>query len=126
MSKEIRHRRLYAFYNSKVLNSLMILIIACLLLMRYYDSILLPGICCVIGLSCFLGYSLWLWIKKPDSIIINKWRSETNGKFTLYFLIVMAIKNANQWWYIAPIILAVIIFFTTLVINRDEKFEIKN
>ena len=103
----------------------MILIIVSLLLMCYYDSMLLPGICCGIGLTCFIGYSLWLWIKKPDSIIINKWLSEINGKFSLYFLIVIAIKNANQWWYIAPIALAVIMFFTTLVINRDEKFEIK-
>ena len=124
MKSEIRHRRLNAFFKSKVLNSLMILIVESLLLMRYFDSILIPGICCGICLLCFIGYSLWLWIKKPESIVINDWLSNITGYFTLYFLIILAINNPGVWWYIFPSAVAVIIFFVTLVTKHDENYDI--
>jgi len=45
MKQELRHRRLYAFYQRKVLNALMIVVIISLLLMAYTESMLLPVIC---------------------------------------------------------------------------------
>lgn len=120
MSKEIRHRRLYAFYHSKVLNALMIVIIVGLIFMRYCESYLLPVICSASALLLFLGYTAWLWIKKPDEIIINRWLSDTSGVFTLYFLIVMAMKNANQWWYIFPVVCAVLILFFALINPKKD------
>ncbi|WP_289742172.1 hypothetical protein [uncultured Duncaniella sp.] len=69
---EIRHRRLYAFYESKVLNALMITVVTSLLLAAYTQSMLMPIICGAIALTCFIGYSIWLWVKKPQKIVINK------------------------------------------------------
>lgn len=121
---EIRHRRLCAFYESKVLNALMITVVTCLLLMAYTQSMLLPAICGAIALLCFIGYSIWLWVKKPHRILINKWLSGMNGWFTLYFLIIMVMDAPNQWWYITPICLAICIFCICLIRNHDEWFDI--
>lgn len=124
MEKTIRHRRLHAFYRSKVLNALMIVIIVSLLLMAYTKSMLLPVICGSLAILFFIGYSLWLWIKKPKSIIINNWLSDLNGSFTIYFLIINAMDAPNQWWYITPIVFSVVLLFISLVNNQDEKFDI--
>ncbi len=125
MDKTIRHRRLYAFYNSKVLNALTIVIIVGILLMSYFQSFLLPVICSATGFVLFLGYTAWLWIKKPKEIIINTWLSSVSGSFTLYFLCVAAINAENQWWYIFPIVAAVLILFLTLINpDYDQKFII--
>ena len=124
MKYEIRHRLLYAFYKSKVLNSMMIAVIVGLLLACYYPSSLLPIICSSLALAMFIGYSLWLWIKKPKRIVINDWLSEMSGYFTLYFLIVVALRSDNQWWYIFPAACSVVVLFIALVRNRDEIFGI--
>ena len=124
MEQTIRHRRLHAFYRSKVLNALMIVVIVSLLLMAYTKSMLLPVICGSLALFFFFGYSLWLWIKKPKSIIINNWLSNLNGAFTLYYLIIVAMDAPNQWWYITPIVFSVVLLFISLVNNQDEKFDI--
>lgn len=124
MKLEIRHRRLHAFYSSKVLNGLMIVIVVSLLLMGYTQSMVLPVICGAIALSFFIGYSLWLWIKKPKSIIINNRLSNVSGVVTLYFLIIIAIDATNEWWYIIPIAFSVVILFISMIDNRDEKYDI--
>lgn len=121
MNKEIRHRRLYAFYHSKVLNALMIVIIIGIFLMGYYKSYLLPAICSATGFLLFLGYTTWLWIKKPNEIVINKWLSDISGTFTIYFLIVSAMKAANQWWYIFPVVCAVLILFIVMINPKNDK-----
>ncbi|MDE6301925.1 MAG: hypothetical protein K2M19_09445 [Muribaculaceae bacterium] len=121
---EIRHRRLHAFYQSKVLNALMIVAIVSLLLMFYTRLMLLPVICGSLALLLFIGYSLWLWIKKPKSIMINEWLSTFSGLFTLYFLIVGAVDSENEWWYIVPVSVSVIVLFITLINNKDERFDI--
>lgn len=121
---QIRHRRLKAFYESKVLNSLMMVIVVCLFIIKYTQSLLLPTICAAIATCSFIGYSLWLWIKKPKRIVVDKWLSDINGTMILYFLIVNAIKDANEWWYIFPIICAVIAYVTSLLKPQDEIFEI--
>lgn len=124
MKQKIRHRRLEAFYRSKVLNALMIAAVVSLILMAYTESILLPAICGSLALIFFIAYSLWLWIKKPKTIIINNWLSNINGSFTLYFLIIMAMNAPNRWWYITPVALSVVLLFISLINNRDEKFDI--
>lgn len=124
MEQTIRHRRLHAFYRSKVLNALMIVVIVSLFLMAYTKSMLLPVICGSLAILFFIGYSLWLWIKKPKSIIINNWLSNLSRSFTIYYLIINAMDAPNQWWYITPIVFAVILLFISLVNNQDEKFDI--
>lgn len=121
MKEEIRHRRLYAFYHSKVLNALMIVIIVGIFLMGYYKSYLLPVICSATGFLLFIGYTAWLWIKKPQKIMINNWLSDISGSFTLYFLIVTALKAENQWWYIFPIVCAVLILFLCMINPKGDK-----
>ncbi|MDE6454158.1 MAG: hypothetical protein K2L27_08145 [Muribaculaceae bacterium] len=125
MKIEIRHRRLYAFFRSKVLNALMIVVILSLLLMAYTQQILLPAICGATAFAFFAGYSFWFWIKKPERIIINHRLSDINGLFTLYFLIVSATPAPSQWWYIAPAAFAVVILFILLAKSYDEAFAIQ-
>ena len=72
----------------------------------------------------FIGYSLWLWIKKPDKIVINKWLSNISGWLTLYFLITINISDAAPAWYILPIVAAIITMFIALTNNYDEVFDI--
>lgn len=121
---QIRHRRLEAFYKSKVLNSLTIVIVTSLFLMAYTRSMLLPAVCASTAFSLFIGYSLWLWIKKPDKIVINKWLSNISGWLTLYFLITINIRDAAPAWYILPIVAAIITMFIALTNNHDEVFNI--
>lgn len=124
MKQNIRHPRLHAFYSSKVLNSLMMVIVVSLLMMLYTGSLLLPGICCALALAFFIGYALWFWIKKPKTVVVNEWLSSLTGWFILYFLIVGAMKSPNPWWYIFPVALAVPALFITLVNNKDERVEL--
>lgn len=125
MKPQIRHRRLYAFYNSKVLNSLMIVIVLCLFLMLYMHDMLLPVLCGSIALACFIGYSLWLWIGKPASVVINTWLSQIDGLLTLYFLVVCTMRDAGRWWSIVPVALTVVLFFVSLIQDKDEEFHIR-
>lgn len=92
--------------------------------MAYTESMLLPVICGSLAFLLFIGYSLWLWIKKPKSIIINKQLSDLKSILTLYVLIIVAMDASNQWLYIAPIALSVVILFISMVNNRIEKFDI--
>lgn len=124
MNPSIRHRRLHAFYQSKVLNILMMIIIVSLLLMAYSYSMLLPVICSSIALACFIAYSAWLWGKKPASIVINNRLSGIGSFYVLYYLIVVAIDADNQWWYIIPVAVAVIVLFLSSMNYGDEEFTI--
>lgn len=124
MKLAIRHKRLYAFYQSKVLNALMIAVVVSLLMMAYTNSALLPAICASLALVCFIGYSLWFWIRKPESVIINDWLSDMNGLYAVYFLIVVAMDAPGQWWYIIPVALSVVLLFIALTTDHDEKFHI--
>lgn len=107
-----------------MLNALMIVVIVSLLLRAYTKSMLLPVICSSLAIAFFIGYSLWLWIKKPKSIIVNEWLSNLNGCYTIYFLIIMAMDAPNQWWYITPIVFSVVLLFISMINNQDEKFDI--
>lgn len=124
MKQEIRHRRLHAFYTSKVLNSLMIVVVLSLLQMNYDRLLILAAVCGTTALLLFIAYSLWLWIKKPESIVISNRLSDANGIYLLYYLIITAVQPSNKWWYIAPIAAAVILLFATMIYDTDKKFEI--
>lgn len=124
MEKKIRHRRLHAFYQSKVLNALMIVVVVSLLQIGYMQSLLMPVVCASMALSLFIGYALWLWIKKPRRIVINRWLSTVDGWITLYFLVVVAMKGASPWWYILPALAAILAMFICMVKPQDEVFEI--
>lgn len=124
MKQKITHRRLYAFYQSKVLNALLIAMIVSLLMAAYTNSLLLPVICSSLATLFFIAYALWLWIKKPASITINNWLSNLSGLFVLFYLIVNAMKTPNQWWYITPIALSVVALFVVLITDHDERFDI--
>lgn len=102
----------------------MIVVIVSLLLMAYTKSMLLPVICGSTALLLFIGYSLWLWIKKPKSIVVNNWLSNLNGWFCLYYLIINAMDAPNQWWYITPIVFSVFLLFISLINNQDEIYDI--
>ena len=124
MIETIRHRRLYAFYRSNVLNSLMVVIGVSIMLMQCTNYAIVTGLCAALSMLFLIGYSLWIWIAKPKSIVINRWLSDTTTYFVLYFLIITAMKSANQWWYITPVILAVILLFVALIRPKDEIFTI--
>lgn len=124
MRSEIKHRRLHAFYKSKVLNMLMILIFICLFAIGYSHSLFLPTLCGSFAFMLFCGYSLWLWIKKPQQVTTNELLSDTNGLFTLYFIVVTAANLTNEWWYISAFIAAMAALFLSFLNFKDQEFEI--
>lgn len=124
MKKQIRHRRLHAFYTSKVLNALMLIAINGFFLMGYSGMMLLPLLCSAVAFALFTGYSCWLWFCKPNQIIVNTRLSEISSLYTLYFLIITASGLSDEWWYIIPIIGSIIVLFITLVKQNDEIFSI--
>lgn len=124
---EIRHRRLYAFFYSKALNVLMLIVLANLLTSVYAGTqsmLLFSVICSYTALLCFIGYSVWLWGKKPANITISPWLSDVTGLFSVYFVMMLAFKPANPWWFIAPAAIAVAALFVALTGYRDRQFTI--
>lgn len=124
MKNEIRHRRLYAFYNSKVLNALTVVGVVALLQIGLLRDLLLPVVCGGTAFALFLGYSIWFWIKKPARVVINPWMSDISIWFTLYFLVVAALRAESSWWYLFPVVAAVMMLFIELVKPHDEEFAI--
>ena len=124
MAQIIRHRRLHAFFQSKVLNSFMIVTIVSLLAMQCCTSMLMPLVCAATAMLFFIGYALWIWIKKPKSIVINNWISNLNSSFVFYYLIISASKSTNEWWYIFPAVSAICMLFIAMVTSHDEVFKI--
>lgn len=120
----IRHKRLHAFYKSKVINALVTVAVICLLSMRCVRPALLPAVCGATALLLAAGYSLWLWTAKPQRVVTNGWLSDVTGWYVIYCLIVNAMKAPNDWWFIAPAILGVVLLFVAMVNGRDETFEI--
>lgn len=102
----------------------MIVVVLSLLQMNYDRLLILAAVCGTTALLLFIAYSLWLWIKKPESIVISNRLSDANGIYLLYYLIITAVQPSNKWWYIAPIAAAVILLFATMIYDTDKKFEI--
>ena len=124
MELEVRHKRLYAFYNSLVLNVLMCIEVILLCVMSYSRMMVLPGVLAGILLLVMLGYSAWLWIKKPREIVIDKWLADVSAYSTILFLIVLAIDPDDRWWYLVPAASTFIILITALIRKRSQKFSI--
>lgn len=123
---KVKHPRLYAFYESKVLNAMGIITIVSLLCIKAFDTLLLPVLCASVAAVAAIGYSAWLWIAKPDKIVINSWLSDMSGSLTLYSLIVSAMDTDNKWWFYFPILCSVAILFVSLVRNQDRIYDITN
>ncbi len=124
MENNIRHRRLYAFFNSTLLNSMETTAIISLMLMGYCNDILMPSICASLSFVIFIGYSLWFWIKKPRTEMINTWLSNISSLYVLYFLIVVATKTESQIWYAIPAARGIITLFITLIWRKSILFFI--
>lgn len=124
MNMEIKHRRLYAFHNSKVLNALEIVLCLSVLMMDYTGFSLLSVVAGALVMALFVGYSLWLWLKKPQRVVIDRWLSNMGSLSVLYFLIVVAIRDASEWWYVAAVVFSILTLFVGMVRSRDELFEI--
>lgn len=124
MKEEIRHRRLYAFYNSKVLNLLYMVGIISLMQMVYTQHMTVPVLFAAAFFVLFIGYSLWLWIKKPAQIVINTWISDFSGLFSLYYLAVVAFDATSIWWYVAPIAAFIILILINMFRPQDKIFVI--
>lgn len=128
MQQEIRHRRLYAFFNSKVLNVLVIIGFVTLMQAMYMQSLLLPTVCSAVAFSLFIGYAIWLWVKRPKQIVINKMISNGSVWFTLYFVLMPLILRGNSsynvLWCALPVVAAIILFFISMISQKDEIFDI--
>lgn len=124
MEVEIRHRRLYGFWHSKVCNALTILIIVGIFLLSFSESVYLPLICIALAFFAFIAYTLWIWIGKPRQIVINNWLSDAAFYMVFYFLVITAIRPENEVWYIIPVIGTMLILIVSLIWNKDEVFII--
>ena len=101
MGKEkIENRRLYAFLRSQTLTILMLLAFSCLFLMPYMNDLVIPGIIGGIVFCMVVVYSLWFWIIKPKTIIINNRLSNISSMFLFYWFIVNAMNNPNKILYL--------------------------
>lgn len=90
----------------------------------YSQTLFLPVICGSLAMLFFVGYSLWLWIKKPKTIVINPWLSSVCSCFVCYYLITTLFDGLSRWWYMIPIVLSVIVLTTTFLNYKDEKYDI--
>lgn len=126
MKPKVRHPRLYAFYDSKIINSLYIVTIISLLMCGCSASLTPPLACASLSFLFAVGYSVWFWTKKPQTVVTNKWLSSINGLFTLYFLIIVAMKTDNQWWYIFPLLCGVTVLFITMINPKDETVDLSH
>ena len=124
MQQEIRHRRLYAFFNSKALNMLMIMVVALLMLAVCVGSLAVPVICATIALVGFAGYSAWLWLRKPKQIAVSRRLSKISSAMVFYYLIVVNVPALNLWWYIVPVASAAVVLAVALLWPDNETFVI--
>lgn len=124
MAQEIRHRRLHAFFESKVLNTLSIVITASLSMVGFTRTLTLPLLCAAIAFAIFVSYSLWVWIKKPSQIVINNLISNLSFVFSLYFIVVAVIMPANPWWFAVPLLSAIVLLSFSLIKPADRVFDI--
>lgn len=119
----IYHPRLYAFFQSKVINGMMLVVIIGLMMMW---SGAWAVVCASVGLVCAIGYSLWLWIKKPQKVVVNAWLSTVNSIYCLYYLIAVAIGYDKDWVWIVPAVGGVVVLFVAMITSHDEVFDIKS
>lgn len=117
--------RLYAFFNSKVLNLLMIVESICLLFMTFLPEMNLPVVIGTIIFIFFIIYTLWFWIKKPERIVINKLFSNIFTILFLYYFVIIGFGKLNIWTCVLPVLLVLGSLVFSIFKRRDEIFEIK-
>ncbi len=120
----IRHRRLYAFYNSRVLNILMVVIIASLMLADATHLSIYPLLCSAISFLFFVGYSLWLWIKKPHRIVIDTRLSDLSGLLVFYFIAISLVCDGSTWLNLCGFVAALLILTFSFVWSGARLFDI--
>lgn len=118
----IKQKRLYAFFNSKVINSMMLIMEFFILLIPCFNDVMVPIICGAASLLLIIGYTVWLFVKKPAKITVNKWLSEISSLYTIYFLIVIAMDKFSIWWDIFAVLIFISIFFISLIKPKDRVF----
>ena len=118
--------RTYAFFESKVLNALMVVIGLSLIMCRYASDLLLPAVCGSVAMVLAVGYTVWFVVSKPRSIVINRWLSNVSGWLVIYMLCVFAMEGASVWWDLFPMLCSVVLLFVMMLKNHDENFEIKH
>lgn len=116
----IRHKKLYAFFNSKLINSLLIIMEMFLILMYCFTDVKLPIICSLTCLILIIGYSISLALGKVKKVVVNKYLSELSSLYTLYFLIVVAIKSPSVWWSLFAAVSLILIFFVSMIAAPDK------
>lgn len=104
---------------------MMMVLLMLLLLADYFKSLLVPVICASLVLVMCIGYSLWLWIRKPRQIVINKWLSEFNRWLTAYFLFAHVLESDNKWCYVIPFACAALVLSVSIISpRRDVVYDI--
>ncbi len=115
---DVRHPRLYAFLNNKALNVMSLLVITFLMMMSAsIDSggWLMPTVGAVTATLLFAGYAIWLWIKKPQKVVIDTWLSDVNSYFVFYFICIATFQPSSIWWYVPVMPAAVAVIFISLI-----------
>lgn len=104
-------------------------------MLSIFIAVMLPLLKCIgmsisvlssIGMAFILmiGYSCWLWFKKPAVITINEWLSDMSGYFVIFMLAAVAVKSDNFLWATFPLVAAVVTMFISSVKNKDKQFVI--
>lgn len=125
MTTSIRHPRLYAYQRSKVLSSLCVVIVCSLLSAGYAHTLVWPVAVAAAAFAVFVAYSVWFWVRKPPSIVVNYWLSSMSTLFTLYFLIVAAMMPDNPWWYIFPTLCGAVTIIIAITRRHDVTFAFR-
>ncbi len=123
MESKIAHRRLYAFYRSKALSSMAIAVFLGIMLAHHLQS-LFPLICTAAAGAFLVGYSLWIWIARPRTIVICDWLSNVSGLYFIYFLMFRAVDHLSPWWSIGPVLAGIVVLFISSLNAGDENFEV--
>ena len=100
-SLKLHHPRLAMFYNSSVLNMLMVWLFLSLLIADWdalWDIYPYSLIVCGLVFAFAVGYALWFWIRK--AVLPYRYAdgfSDVSGIYTIYFLIVCAAKSPTVY-----------------------------
>lgn len=120
MKQKIQHPRLDAFYNDKVVNTMMTVTLISLMTTGCTTTLTMPLCCASLAFALAVGYSIWFWTKKPAKVVINRWLSDMNGLLTLYFLITAAMDGKSEWWYIFPALCGIVMLFVAITRDKDQ------
>lgn len=116
----IRNKRFFAFFNSKLITSLLLIMEMFLILMYCFADVKLPIICSFTCLILIIVYSILIAVGKVKKVTLNKYLSELSSLYTLYFLIVVSLNSRNIWWSIFAAVSLILIFFISNIATPDK------